>query len=206
MGISDRLQAMLTGGDLVTHQNAAIYLTKKEDAATPPLKNAPAPGQEEELPPKEPEPITDKPTKKPETPEQKVTPYSSSSFFTLWKDKQKDVILGLREKIPVGFDYIFNPINKNIIIYLKDAPGAIKQINPNTVLHYSPSGQIKITPELNRKENTVTKMTVQARYSMYGNNFNKRTIDIVAPDDDMSKLIEQIVNMAYTLTKSLNLI
>jgi hypothetical protein len=125
----------------------------------------------------------------------------------MWKDKQNDVILGLREKLPVGFDYILhNPITKNIVIYLKDAPGAIKQIKPNTVLHYSPSGQIKITPEVNQNENTVKKITVQARYSMYGSNFNKRTIDIVAPNDDMSKLIDQIVNMAYTLTKSLNLI
>lgn len=207
MAISDRLQAMLTGGDLVTHQNAAIYLTKKEDAATPPLKNAPAPGQEEELPPKEPEPITDKPVKKVEPPNQKVTPYSASTFFELWKEKQKDVITGLREKLPVGFDYILhNPVTKNVVIYLKDAPGAIKQIKPNTVLHYSPSGQIKITPEVNKGDNTVTKITVQVRYSMYGNNFNKRTIDIVAPDDDMTKLIEQIVNMAYTLTKNLNLI
>lgn len=206
MGISDRLQAMLTGGDLVAHQNAAIYLTKKEDAATPPLKNAPAPGQEEDPPPKKPEPITDKPAKKPEKVEQKVTPYSSASFFTLWKDKKEDVIIGLREKIPVGFDYVFTPLDKGIIIYLKDQPGAIKQIKPDTVLSYSPSGQIKIIPDYNRKENSVKRITVQARYSMYGSNFNKRTIDIVAPYDDMTKLIEQIVDMAYNLTKSLNLI
>lgn len=206
MAISDRLQTMLTGGDLMTHQNAAIYLTKKEDAATPPLKNSPAPGQEEELPPAKPEPITNKPVKKIEPPNQKVTPYSASTFFTLWKNSQKDVVLKLREKLPVGFDYVFNPLDKGIIIYLKNEPGAIKQIKPDTVIGYSPSGQIKITPELNRKENTVTKVTVQARYSMYGSNFNKRSIDIVAPNDDMAELTDQIVKMAYTLTKSLNLV
>jgi len=210
MGISDRLQAMLTGGDLVTHQNAAIYLTKKEDAATPPLKNAPAPGQEEELPPKEPEPIRDKPVEKPvekpQNPKQKVTPYSAGTFFTLWKDKQNAIVEGLSEKIPLAFNYMFNPMDKGIIIYLKSMPGAIKKIKPDTVLNYTPSGQIKIIPELNREENTVSKIMVQSRYSMYGSNFNKRTIDIVAPDDDMTKLMEQIINMAYTLTKSLNLI
>jgi hypothetical protein len=197
---------MMSTGDLVSHQDAAIYKTKKEDAAMPPLKNAPAPGQEEEIPPKEPEPIKEKPpAKKPGDNTRAVTPYSAASFFTMWKDKKKDVIGELGKKLPVAFDYFFTD-NGHIFIYLKESPAEIKKIKPDTVLNYEPSGQIKIIPEVDKEENTVKKITVQVRYSMYGSNFNKRTIDIVAPDDDMKKLTDQIVKMAYTLTKNLNLI
>lgn len=206
MSVQDRLRAMMSTGDLVDFQNAAFYMTKKEDAATPPLKNAPAPGQEEEVSPKEPEPIKDKPpAKKPGDTTRTVTPYSAASFFIMWKDKKKDIIDELKKKLPVAFDYFFND-NDQIFIYLKESPAEIKKIKPDTILNYEPSGQIKITPEVDKEENTVKKITVQVRYSMYGNNFNKRTIDIVAPDDDMKKLVDQIVKMAYTLTKNLNLI
>jgi ABC-type antimicrobial peptide transport system permease subunit len=208
MSVQDKLKAMMSTGDTVDFQNAAIYMTKKEDAAVPPLKNAPAPGQEEDVPPKKPEPIRKNPPAKKQVDKNRtVTPYSAASFFTLWKDKKKDIIEELKKKLPVAFDYVFTD-NNEIFIYLKDspAPAEIKKIKPDTILNYEPSGQIKIIPEVDKSENAVKKITVQVRYSMYGNNFNKRTIDIVAPDDDMKKLTDQIVGMAYNLTKNLNLI
>lgn len=139
--------------------------------------------------------------------EAKREPYTISDFNFMWKDLKKNVIYRLKEKFPIKFDYIFQKDN-SILIYLhpEDMKREYRLLKADDVINYESPGQIKISPTVNRKDNTISKISIQSKYSMYGDTFNTKSVDIVMPDEKMDDLVSQIVDMAYTLTKNLNLL
>lgn len=180
MSLQDKLRGMLYSADTVGHQNAAIYLTKKKKT---PLK-------EEEQP--NPDVST-------------VTPYSADTFMDMWKAEKQNIIEKLEEKFPVKFDYILKD-NGIIHIYLRPNANKIRKIKPDAILGYEPEGQIKITPDISEEKEKITRVIVQVKYNMYGDNFNKRTINVTAPNAKMVDVTKEVVDVAYTLAKNLSLI
>lgn len=183
MSLQDKLRGMMYSADSVNHQNAAIYLTSKKKPKIP-LKEA------------DEEKNTDVST---------VTPYSADKFIELWDSEKQNVVDGIAEKFPMKFDYIYRK-DGTVHIYLNEKADKVRQIKPDYVLRYEPDGQIKITPEINTEEDKIARISVQVKYNMYGDTFNKRTINISAPNAKMTDVVNEIVETAYTLTKNLSII
>lgn len=184
MSIQDELRGMLYSGNNVNFLNSAIYLSapKKKKIEL----------KENETDPKAVDPAG------------VVTPYNAKAFFKLWDSKEEKIIEGLEKKIPMSFDYILHD-DHSIVAYMKPK-GTSKKIKSTKLLGYNPVAQIRIIPIEDKVDNVVRKITVQTRYNTYGDNFNKRTINISAPDYSVEELIKEITDTAYSLTKALNLI
>ena len=172
------LQNKLQGmlsSDSVNFQNSAFYYTGRIGRKKPKI-----PLKEEEKP--------------------GVGMVSADSFKDDWKELRKDVIAQLEVKLPIKFDYAFFDDGR-IFIYLKKDSDKISKIKPEKILSYDPEGLIKIAPIMGE----VPKVSIQAKYKGYGDNFNKRTIDVIYPDSN-GNLVKTVVDFSYILAKNLNLI
>ena len=136
-----------------------------------------------------------------------VTEYDIASFMKAWKESKSKLIDSLSEKLKLEFDYVFNK-DGSVLLYLKpeDAKSGYNEIDEDDVIDYKSEGEIRITPYANTKENTIAKVAVQSKFDVNGEDYNKRTLEIVAPNIDMDSLIKQITNNAYTLSKNLNIV
>lgn len=177
MSIQDSLRGMLYSGDSVVFQNAGIYKSAKS------TKDLLTPYEKWKL---------THPLKEEESGEKPL------SFQDSWETEKKNVIEKLKEKIENKFDYIFNS-SGSVLVYIRpkqnDKPH--KQLKPDAIISYKPEGQIKIKPQ----DDTIT---VQAKYNMYGNDFNKHSIITTAKNNE--DVVNEIANVAVSLAKVLNII
>lgn len=128
-------------------------------------------------------------------------------FIKSWKAAKEDIIENLQRKLPLSFDYIIYPDN-SILIYLKPEENKTtpKQRRPEDVLDFKSEGQISFVPIVDKQKNIVTKISVQAKYNVNGEDYNKRTLEVIAPKLSIPDLINQLTQNAVTLSKNLNII
>ena len=139
--------------------------------------------------------------------EGEATPQKTADFMKLWKDSKTDIVEHLLRKLPLGFDYVVYPDN-SMLVYLKPEGDDTtpKQKKPNEILDFKPEGQISITPIIDKEKGIVSNVSVQAKYNVNGEDYNKRTLDIVAFKLPMPDLIDQITAHAVTLSRNLSII